>query len=79
MTISEKVAYLKGLADGLDIDAENSKEGKLLTHIIGILEEVGMSIEDLEDSIEAMGEEIPTHFRRPQRCGGGHLRGRRRG
>ena len=58
MTISEKVAYLKGLADGLDIDAENSKEGKLLTHIIGILEEVGMSIEDLEDSIEAMGEEI---------------------
>ena len=58
MTISEKVAYLKGLADGLDIDAENSKVGKLLTHIIGILEEVGMSIEDLEDSIEAMGEEI---------------------
>ena len=28
MTISEKVAYLKGLADGLDLDQETSKEGK---------------------------------------------------
>ena len=47
MTISEKVAYLKGLADGLNIDTEKSKEGKLLNVIIGILEEIGMSIEDL--------------------------------
>lgn len=58
MTISEKVAYLKGLAEGLGIDTEKSKEGKLLNVIIGILEEVGMSIEDLEDSVEALGEEL---------------------
>ena len=31
MTISEKVAYLKGLAEGLDLDTEKSKEGKLIT------------------------------------------------
>lgn len=58
MTISEKVAYLKGLAEGLNIDTEKSKEGKLLNVIIGILEEVGMSIEDLEDNMEALGEEL---------------------
>ncbi len=58
MTISEKVAYLKGLADGLAIDTEKSKEGKLINEIIGILEEVGYSIEDLEDSAAALGEEI---------------------
>ena len=40
MTISEKVAYLKGLADGLAIDTEKSKEGKLIHEIIGILEEI---------------------------------------
>ena len=58
MTISEKVAYLKGLAEGLNIDTEKSKEGKLISVMIGILEEVGMSIEDLEENTVALGEEI---------------------
>ena len=48
MTISEKVAYLKGLAEGLNLDTEKSKEGKLISVMIGILEEVGLSIEDLD-------------------------------
>ena len=39
MTISEKVAYLKGLAEGLNLDVEKSKEGKLISVMIGILEE----------------------------------------
>lgn len=58
MTISEKVAYLKGLAEGLAIDTEKSKEGKLISVMIGILEEIGMSIEDLEENAVALGEEI---------------------
>lgn len=58
MTISEKVAYLKGLAEGLNIDTDKSKEGKLITVIIGILEEIGMSIEDLEESSQALGQTI---------------------
>lgn len=58
MTITEKVAYLKGLADGLAIDTEKSKEGKLISVIIDILEEMGMSIEDLEENATALGEEL---------------------
>lgn len=58
MTISEKVAYLKGLAEGLNIDTEKSKEGKLISVMIGILEEIGLSIEDLEENNVALGEEI---------------------
>ena len=58
MTISEKVAYLKGLAEGLDLDTSKSKEAKLISVMIGILEEVGLSIEDLEDNTAALGEEI---------------------
>ena len=58
MTISEKVAYLKGLAEGLNLDTEKSKEGKLISVMIGILEEVGLSIEDLEENTQALGEEI---------------------
>lgn len=58
MTIFEKVAYLKGLAEGLNIDTEKSKEGKLISVMIGILEEIGLSIEDLEENTQALGEEI---------------------
>ncbi|MDD5937971.1 MAG: hypothetical protein PUC36_03025 [Clostridiales bacterium] len=58
MTISEKVAYLKGLAEGLDLDTEKSKEGKLISVMIGILEEIGLSLEDLEENDTALGEEI---------------------
>ncbi|MCI8827247.1 MAG: hypothetical protein HFE98_00155 [Ruminiclostridium sp.] len=58
MTISEKVAYLKGLADGLDLDLENSKEGKLLVKIIDILEDLGLAVEDLEVEVQAAGDEL---------------------
>ena len=58
MTISEKVAYLKGLAEGLDLDTQKSKEAKLISVMIGILEEIGLSIEDLEENALALGEEI---------------------
>lgn len=58
MTISEKVAYLKGLAEGLNLDTEKSKEGKLISVMIGILEEIGLTIEDIEENALALGEEI---------------------
>lgn len=54
MTISEKVAYLKGLADGLDLEKEASKEGKLIAKIIDVLEDVGFAVEDLEVEVEAL-------------------------
>ena len=58
MTISEKVAYLKGLAEGLNLDTEKSKEGKLISVMIGIMEELAMSVEDLEENALNLGEEI---------------------
>ena len=58
MTISEKVAYLKGLAEGLNLDTEKSKEGKLISVMIGIMEEMGMTLEDLEDNVDTIGEEL---------------------
>ena len=77
MTISEKVAYLKGLAEGLNLDTEKSKEGKLISVMIGILEELAMSVEDLEENALNLGEEIDV-LRRPGRCGRGRFRRGRR-
>ena len=57
MTTSEKVAYLKGLAEGLGFDKE-SKEGRILDAILDILEDVAHDIEDLEDNAYELGEAI---------------------
>lgn len=58
MTISEKVAYLKGLAEGMNLDPEESKEFKLISVMIGILEEVGLSIDELEEACDSLSEEL---------------------
>ena len=58
MTITEKVAYLKGLAEGLGIDTEKSKEGKLIAAIIDVLEDMGLSIEDLENNADELADEL---------------------
>lgn len=57
MTISEKVAYIKGLAEGLDLDA-NDKNSKVLKAIIDLLEDVALSVEDLEDGCAELCEQI---------------------
>jgi len=61
--ISEKVAYLDGLADGLGIEEE--KQGKLLRGIIDVLgaiaeelEEQNEAYEDLSDCIDEIYEEL---------------------
>ena len=55
MEITEKVAYLKGLADGLGLDAE-SKEGKVLLAMIDVLDDIALEIEDLKDYADELGE-----------------------
>ena len=47
MTVTEKVAYLKGLAEGLGIE-EDSKEGKLLKAVMDVLADLAVSVEDLD-------------------------------
>lgn len=46
-SILERVAYLKGLADGLKIDTQND-EGKLLAETINVMESLALAIDDLE-------------------------------
>ena len=53
MGVSEKVAYLKGLAEGLGLDAE-SKEGKLFAAIIDLEEEMA----DIEEGLDAVSDDL---------------------
>ena len=55
LEITEKVAYLKGLAEGMELNAEK-KEGKLLLAIIDVLEDIALELSDIEDAQEELGE-----------------------
>jgi len=55
MEIMEKVAYLKGLAEGMELDTEK-KEGKLLSAILDVLEDIALELEDLWDSEAELAE-----------------------
>lgn len=64
MEISEKVAYLKGLAEGLNLDTD-SKEGKLIAAIIDVLDdmaekfaEVDDELCDVEDGLDAVSDDL---------------------
>lgn len=48
----QKVSYLQGLAEGLDVENE-SKEGKLILHIIDILGEFADVLDEvIDDQVE---------------------------
>lgn len=48
MEITEKVAYLKGLAEGMELDTDK-KIGKLLAAIIDTLDDIALELEDIKD------------------------------
>lgn len=57
MGIAEKVAYLKGLAEGLKVN-DSSKEGKILVAVIDVLEEITETIENLDFDMDVVIDEI---------------------
>lgn len=57
MNISEKAAYLKGLMEGMKID-ETTNEGKLFKAIAELLEDISLSVLDLEDGQSYLEEYI---------------------
>ena len=57
MTVTEKVAYLKGLAEGLALD-ENKPETKIINAMIGVLDELALSVSDLEDGLDLVSEQL---------------------
>ncbi|MBR2489364.1 MAG: hypothetical protein IKB45_02715 [Clostridia bacterium] len=57
MDIYEKIAYIKGLAEGLSLD-ENKKEGKVLAAIIDLLGDITEEICEIEDGCDELMEQI---------------------
>ena len=55
--LHEKVSYLKGLAEGMEVE-QNSKEGKLLVHIIDVLDDFAAAFDELDTDLEELEEYV---------------------
>ncbi|QGT98949.1 hypothetical protein SYNTR_0356 [Candidatus Syntrophocurvum alkaliphilum] len=57
--ICEKVSYLQGLSEGLNI-ADNSPQGKILSGMLEVLNEIADRITDIEEDFEDMKEYVES-------------------
>ena len=57
MTTIEKVAYIKGLMEGMKVD-ETSDNGKLFKLIVEILDELTKDVADIEDYVAELTEQV---------------------
>ncbi len=51
MTINEKAAYIKGLAEGVELDA-TTKEGKLIAALIDLVSDMAEAIDELAEDVD---------------------------
>ena len=57
MTLTEKAAYLKGLASGLALD-ENKPETKLINAMIDLIDDIALTVADLDDELAVVSEQV---------------------
>ena len=55
MKLTEKMAYLQGLIEGLDIDT-STKEGKILMQMSELMKEVVVYVDDLQSQVDELTE-----------------------
>ena len=57
MTVTEKVAYLKGLMEGMKLDT-TTDEGKILAAVVDILADMADDLEDVASDLYDLGEDV---------------------
>ena len=57
MTNSERAAYIRGLMEGLDLDP-NAKETKLFNAIVDLLDDLCISVEEMEDAYDELSGQV---------------------
>lgn len=57
MTITEKIAYIKGLADGLELD-KSKPEVKVINAIVDLLDDIAYDLTDVEELYDELSEQV---------------------
>lgn len=59
MTNTEKVAYIRGLVEGLEMD-ETKKEVKVINAMIDLLDDMAMTLAEVQENCEDMADQLDT-------------------
>ena len=54
MNLTDKMAYLCGMVDGMELDLTSSKEGKVLGKILDVMQEMTAYIVDLQTQVDEL-------------------------
>lgn len=57
MGINEKVAFIRGLVEGLQLDT-TTKEGKVLAAIVDLLDDMALTVTDMDEYLDDLSEHI---------------------
>ncbi len=57
MNLTEKISYIKGLAEGLSLD-ESKPETKVINAIIELLDDMAYSVSDMEDLYDDLSAQV---------------------
>ncbi|MBR3679230.1 MAG: hypothetical protein IKL87_03410 [Oscillospiraceae bacterium] len=55
MKLTEKIAYMKGMLDGMELDT-STKEGKAIAQMAEVMEEMAVYIDDLQSQLDEVTE-----------------------
>lgn len=61
MTVTERVAYVKGLFEGLDLDCEK-KEGKVLKAMLEVMDDLAQNVADLQHQNQELRAQLDDVF-----------------
>lgn len=57
MNLTEKISYIKGLAEGLNLD-ESKPEVKVINAIIDLLDDIAFEVTDMEDLYDELSAQV---------------------
>lgn len=58
MSLAEKMGYLRGLADGLNLDEAKDQQGKLLAALVEVVEELADQTSAQEEAIKELNAQL---------------------
>ncbi len=56
MTLTEKASYIKGMVETADL--EDNKQNKILKALLDLVDEMALTISDLEDELDTVEEQL---------------------
>lgn len=58
MSLAEKMGYLRGLADGMNLDGAQDQQGKLLAALVDVVEELAEQTAANEEAVKELHEQL---------------------